>query len=247
MTNYVSVKNTNLVFKYNEKYSRYIALIEIENIDQKNVITKLFMNSYQDYSASPSVLLTKPKEKNTMKILMKKGLVPKKESGNKFVTVSVPCEKEDENIQEIKSEFKKIHSKEKGQKIYYTFEVNINKELTSENLGKDESSGSVSQKPLKNEINEVNRQIEEKKKLIEERESEIRKKNIKIEEEYKVIGENENKNANLKGGNKNANKNNGILPGMKFSIIFLLVAMFISMFFGALINKFTHSKNQFKP
>ena len=49
------------------------------------------------------------------------------------------------------------------------------------------------------------------------------------------------KNSNLNGsGNKNAKKNNGILPGMKFSIIFLLVAMFISMFFGALINKFTH-------
>lgn len=243
MKNYVSVKNTDLVFKYNEKYSRYIALIEIENICNKNVVTKLFMNSYQDYSASPSVLLTKPKQKNTMKVLMKKGLVPKKESGNKFVTFSVPYEKEDENIEEIKSDFKKIKFKEIGQKVYYTFNVDINNDIIIDNLGKGEISGSVSQKPLKNEINEINRQIEEKKKLIEERESEIRKKNKKIEEEYKVIGENENKNSNLNGGNKITNKNNGILPGMKVSIIFLLVAMFISMFFGALINKFTHSKN----
>ena len=37
MNNYVSVKNTDLVFEYNEKYSRYVALIEIENICNKNV------------------------------------------------------------------------------------------------------------------------------------------------------------------------------------------------------------------
>lgn len=243
MNNYVSVKNTDLVFEYNEKYSRYVALIEIENICNKNVLTKLYLNSYQDYSASHSILLTKPKEKNSMKILMKKGLVPKKESGNKFVTVSVPYEKEEENLEEIKNDFKAINYKEIGQKIYYTFNVISNNDNNQiiDNIGLHEISCSASQKSLKSEINEVNRQIEEKKKLIEEKENEIRKMNQKIEEEYKVIGENENKNSNLNGsGNKNAKKNNGILPGMKFSIIFLLVAMFISMFFGALINKFTH-------
>lgn len=228
MKKYVLISNKTLNFVYNAKAQRYIADIQIENLlPSSYVVTKLYITSFQNYSANPSIVATKAKEKNTMQIMTKKGMTPNDiNTKDKFVTISVPIDKDISMLshEEIKNEFKNTNYKEIGQKIAYQVK------FTKEDNIKTNNDISASQTE-KNEVNELNRQIEEMKKSIEEKTKEI--KRIK-EKRTKEINESidDNKSSNISNDTENKVK----ISDMKFSFLFVAIAMFISMFFGALIN-----------
>ena len=231
MKNYVLISSKTLNFVYNAKAQRYIADIQIENLLQSGyVITKLYITSYQNYSANPSIIATKAKDKNTMQIMTKKGMTPNDiNTKDKFVTISVPIDKDISMLshEEIKNEFKNINYKEIGQKIAYQVKFTKDDDIKSNN----DISTSETAKTTKNEVNELNRQIEEMRKSIEEKTNEI--KRIK-EKRAKEINESidDSKNSNILNDKENKVK----LSDMKFSFLFVAIAMFISMFFGALLN-----------
>lgn len=228
MKKYVLISNKTLNFVYNAKAQRYIADIQIENLLPSGyVVTKLYITSFQNYSANPSIVATKAKEKNTMQIMTKKGMTPNDiNTKDKFVTISVPIDKDISMLshEEIKNEFKNTNYKEIGQKIAYQVK------FTKEDNIKTNNDISASQTE-KNEVNELNRQIEEMKKSIEEKTKEI--KRIK-EKRTKEINESidDSKSSNVSNDTENKVK----ISDMKFSFLFVAIAMFISMFFGALIN-----------
>lgn len=228
MKKYVLISNKTLNFVYNAKAQRYIADIQIENLLPSGyVVTKLYITSFQNYSANPSIVATKAKEKNTMQIMTKKGMTPNDiNTKDKFVTISVPIDKDISMLshEEIKNEFKNTNYKEIGQKIAYQVK------FTKEDNIKTNNDISASQTE-KNEVNELNRQIEEMKKSIEEKTKEI--KRIK-EKRTKEINESidDSKSSNISNDTDNKVK----ISDMKFSFLFVAIAMFISMFFGALIN-----------
>lgn len=228
MKKYVLISNKTLNFVYNAKTQRYIADIQIENLlPSSYVVTKLYITSFQNYSANPSIVATKAKEKNTMQIMTKKGMTPNDiNTKDKFVTISVPIDKDISMLshEEIKNEFKNTNYKEIGQKIAYQVK------FTKEDNIKTNNDISASQTE-KNEVNELNRQIEEMKKSIEEKTKEI--KRIK-EKRTKEINESidDSKSSNVLNDTDNKVK----ISDMKFSFLFVAIAMFISMFFGALIN-----------
>lgn len=228
MKKYVLISNKTLNFVYNAKAQRYIADIQIENLlPSSYVVTKLYITSFQNYSANPSIVATKAKEKNTMQIMTKKGMTPNDiNTKDKFVTISVPIDKDISMLshEEIKNEFKNTNYKEIGQKIAYQVK------FTKEDDIKTNNDISASQTE-KNEVNELNRQIEEMKKSIEEKTKEI--KRIK-EKRTKEINESidDSKSSNVSNDTDNKVK----ISDMKFSFLFVAIAMFISMFFGALIN-----------
>lgn len=228
MKKYVLISNKTLNFVYNAKAQRYIADIQIENLlPSSYVVTKLYITSFQNYSANPSIVATKAKEKNTMQIMTKKGMTPNDiNTKDKFVTISVPIDKDISMLshEEIKNEFKNTNYKEIGQKIAYQVK------FTKEDNIKTNNDISASQTE-KNEVNELNRQIEEMKKSIEEKTKEI--KRIK-EKRTKEINESidDSKSSNVLNDTDNKVK----ISDMKFSFLFVAIAMFISMFFGALIN-----------
>ena len=230
MKKYVLISNKTLNFVYNAKAQRYIADIQIENLlPSSYVVTKLYITSFQNYSANPSIVATKAKEKNTMQIMTKKGMTPNDiNTKDKFVTISVPIDKDISMLshEEIKNEFKNTNYKEIGQKIAYQVK------FTKEDDIKTNNDISASQTE-KNEVNELNRQIEEMKKSIEEKTKEI--KRIK-EKRTKEINEriDDSKSSNISNDTDNKVK----ISDMKFSFLFVAIAMFISMFFGALINNF---------
>ena len=129
--------------------------------------------------------------------------------------------------EEIKNEFKNINYKEIGQKIAYQVKFTKDDDIKSNN----DISTSETAKTTKNEVNELNRQIEEMRKSIEEKTNEI--KRIK-EKRAKEINESidDSKNNNILNDKENKVK----ISDMKFSFLFVAIAMFISMFFGALLN-----------
>lgn len=162
-----------------------------------------------------------------MQIMTKKGMTPNDiNTKDKFVTISVPIDKDISMLshEEIKNEFKNTNYKEIGQKIAYQVK------FTKEDDIKTNNDISASQTE-KNEVNELNRQIEEMKKSIEEKIKEI--KRIK-EKRTKEINESidDSKSSNVSNDTENKVK----ISDMKFSFLFVAIAMFISMFFGALIN-----------
>ena len=228
MKKYVLISNKTLNFVYNAKAQRYIADIQIENLLPSGyVVTKLYITSFQNYSANPSIVATKAKEKNTMQIMTKKGMTANdNKTKDKFVTISVTIDKDISMLshEEIKNEFKNTNYKEIGQKIAYQVK------FTKEDNIKTNNDISASQTE-KNEVNELNRQIEEMKKSIEEKTKEI--KRIK-EKRTKEINESidDSKSSNVSNDTENKVK----ISDMKFSFLFVAIAMFISMFFGALIN-----------
>lgn len=231
MKNYVLISSKTLNFVYNAKAQRYIADIQIENLLESSfVITKLYITSYQNYSANPSIIVTKAKEKNIMQIMTKKGMTPNDiNTKDKFVTISVPIDKDISMLshEEVKNEFKNVNYKEIGQKIAYQCKFTKEDDIKSNNDISTIESG----KTGKNEINELNKQIEEMKKSIEEKTNEI--KRIK-EKRTKEINESidDSKSNTIMNDKENKVK----LSDMKFSFIFVAIAMFISMFFGALVN-----------
>ena len=238
MKNYVLISSKTLNFVYNAKAQRYIADIQIENLLQSGyVITKLYITSYQNYSANPSIIATKAKDKNTMQIMTKKGMTPNDiNTKDKFVTISVPIDKDISMLshEEIKNEFKNINYKEIGQKIAYQVKFTKDDDIKSNN----DISTSETAKTTKNEVNELNRQIEEMRKSIEEKTNEIKR-----------IKEKRAKDSSGNKGRKRIGSFNGIIPNhssddkdnkscivtIQVSATLLLAALIIEKFNGSLL------------
>jgi hypothetical protein len=233
MQNYIEVSTTDLYFTKDLSSNKYKTQIEIKNLlPDKTVLTKLYIKSYMNYSANPSLLITKPNEKGIIKITYKKTGVFPDDRQEKMKTISIPIENRAVEQEEAKALFKESEYKTIGQKINYNIKcdnellIELNKSTKEFNTTRDESRCSV-----KGKIEEKQKMIQELNKKIQETKIAIHKTKEKIENEYtnQVGGRNGGERMDMQGHSER---------NLFFSIKGSLVVLFFAFLLGGFVSKF---------
>ena len=233
MQNYIEVATTDLYFTKDISSNKYKTQIEVKNLLQdKTVLTKLYIKSYMNYSANPSLLITKPNEKGVINIIYKKvGCFPD-DKQEKMKTISIPIDKGILTQDEAKTLFKESEYKTLGQKINYRIKcdnellIELNKSTKDFNTTRDESRCSV-----KGKIEEKQKMIQELNRKIQESKIAIHKTKEKIENEYtnQVGGRNGGERNDMEGHNER---------NLFFSIKGSFVVLFFAFLLGGFVSKF---------
>ena len=157
---FISIQPESLVFKYDDENKHYISTMNIENISNKNTITKIYINSPENFSTSHSIIFLKSKDNRN--IIFNRRLTnndePSDRSNVKICLKTVPVD--DDTFfsnDELKKKFKEFTPetiKEIGQEIKVdingNFDIkknddslnmnNIKKKLNvNETIGKDKT------------------------------------------------------------------------------------------------------------
>ena len=225
---YVEVNEKNVNFLYDEKTKEIYAKIEIKNIFNLNIVSKLFINSSHTFISNPSVLFIKPNEMKEFNII-KKNNIFNNEKKDLFLIINYPTKKDNLTYSEIKEEFNKIDKEKitikqkiKLEGIYLKNNIDIiqnlndnkindsnNKLEIDNNINSFERNLSNSSSNLfknlipitnRNKIDFLNERIDEKHKEIENLKKNFKLSKIKLNNLY-----NKQKNDNLI-----TNKNNFI-------------------------------------
>ena len=120
MDQLVEVNSTELLLNKDGSSGKLKTQIEITNVlCNKVVLTKVFFNSLMNYTVSPSLLITKPREKGIITIIRNNNHLLIEDKDDKVITISVQVDKEIDDINKAKVLFNDSNYKINGQKIHY--------------------------------------------------------------------------------------------------------------------------------
>jgi len=223
---YVEVNEKSVNFLYDEKKKEIFAKIEIKNIFNLNILSKLYINSENTFISNPSILFIKPNEIKEFNIVKKNNNF-NNEKKDLFLIINYPTKKDNLSYSEIKEEFNEI-DKEKitiKQKIIlegiYLKNNNEVKQNNDSKINEDNKlniddnnsfvknlSSNTSSNLFKNlipitnrnKIDLLNEKIDEKHKEIENLQKNIKLSKIKLNSLYK---NQKNENNNIITNNNN--------------------------------------------
>lgn len=168
MKNYVKSSTNKLTFSYDYSKQRYTFQLLITNIHQdKQILTKVYLNTYTNFSVSPVVLYTNPGETKSILIERNSASIDQKKK-EKFITYSIQLDTPVNSYEEAKEAFKAIDYLKEGQKIEYTTEYLLKENITfnSSDITKDTKKDDIGIENVKRESDDVQRKIAEKEKSI---------------------------------------------------------------------------------
>ena len=224
---YVEVNEKNVNFLYDEKTKEIYAKIEIKNIFNLNVLSKLYINSDNTFISNPSILFIRPNEIKEFNIVKKNNNF-NNEKKDLFLIINYPTKKDNLSYSEIKEEFniidkEKITIKQKIQLegIYLNNNDDINQsndnniiesnklDINNNNSFEKNISSNNSYSNLfknlipmtnRNKIDLLNEKIDEKHKEIENLQKNFKLSKIKLNSLYK---NQKNENNNIITNNNN--------------------------------------------
>ena len=224
---YVEVNEKNVNFLYDEKTKEIYAKIEIKNIFNLNVLSKLYINSDNTFISNPSILFIRPNEIKEFNIVKKNNNF-NNEKKDLFLIINYPTKKDNLSYSEIKEEFniidkEKITIKQKIQLegIYLNNNDDINQSNDSniiesnkldinnnnsfeKNISSNNSSSNLFKNLIpmtnRNKIDLLNEKIDEKHKEIENLQKNFKLSKIKLNSLYK---NQKNENNNIITNNNN--------------------------------------------
>ena len=116
-------------FNYESNIKKYIGDIHLKNISlNKNVIVKLFINSFNKFTVEHSLLFLNKGEIKTIRVTREQINIYENEK-NKLLILSIPTNKEIKNLNEAKQIFCNSNYKVNGQKIIVFDNYNIYKNV----------------------------------------------------------------------------------------------------------------------
>ena len=224
---YVEVNEKNVNFLYDEKTKEIYAKIEIKNIFNLNVLSKLYINSDNTFISNPSILFIRPNEIKEFNIVKKNNNF-NNEKKDLFLIINYPTKKDNLSYSEIKEEFniidkEKITIKQKIQlegiylnnnddinqindnNIIESNKLDINNNNSFEkNISSNNSSSNLFKNLIpmtnRNKIDLLNEKIDEKHKEIENLQKNFKLSKIKLNSLYK---NQKNENNNIITNNNN--------------------------------------------
>ena len=224
---YVEVNEKNVNFLYDEKTKEIYAKIEIKNIFNLNVLSKLYINSDNTFISNPSILFIRPNEIKEFNIVKKNNNF-NNEKKDLFLIINYPTKKDNLSYSEIKEEFnvidkEKITIKQKIQlegiylnnndDINQSNDINIiesnkldinNNNSFEKNISSNNSSSNLFKNLIpmtnRNKIDLLNEKIDEKHKEIENLQKNFKLSKIKLNSLYK---NQKNENNNIITNNNN--------------------------------------------
>ena len=104
---YVEISENIVNFIYDEKTKQICGKIIIKNIFNKNILSKLYINSQNNFISNPSILFIKPNEIKEFNILKINNNLNNKNK-DLFLIVNYPTNKNNLSYSDIKIEFNKI-------------------------------------------------------------------------------------------------------------------------------------------
>ena len=110
----IKIEEKNINFKYNEKNKEFNGILNVKNISNKIVLTKLFVNNLKNIIADITIQCIKPNESKSFNIIKQLDEVCEKEI--KILLISIIIEKEINDYKEAIKEFKNQDYKNIGQK-----------------------------------------------------------------------------------------------------------------------------------
>ena len=110
----IKIEEKNIIFKYNEKNKEFNGILNVKNISNKIVLTKLFVNNLKNIIADITIQCIKPNESKSFNIIKQLDEVCEKEI--KILLISIIIEKEINDYKEAIKEFKNQDYKNIGQK-----------------------------------------------------------------------------------------------------------------------------------
>ena len=162
----IKIEEKNINFIYNEKKKEFNGKLNVTNISNKIVLTKLFVNNLKNIIADITIQCIKPNESKSFNIIKQLDEVCEKEI--KFLLISIIIEKEINDYKEANKEFKNQDYKNIGQK--------------NKIIG------------IFSKINDNNLNIKEKTEINKEKEILKTSNNSKINEEKKNVTKTNNSN-----------------------------------------------------
>ena len=150
-------------FNYESNIKKYIGDIHLKNISlNKNVIVKLFINSFNKFTVEHSLLFLNKGEIKTIRVTREQINIYENEK-NKFLIISIPTDKEITNINEAKQIFCNSNYKVNGQKIIVFDKYKIYKNIkeSEKDIGTHHENDFI----FKNEINEIKKEEIIKEKI----------------------------------------------------------------------------------
>ena len=163
----IKIEEKNINFIYNEKKKEFNGKLNVTNISNKIVLTKIFVNNLKNIIADITIQCIKPNESKSFNIIKQLDEVCEKEI--KFLLISIIIEKEINDYKEAIKEFKNQDYK---------------------NIGQKNKINGIFLKMNDNDLN-----IKEKTEIKKEEEIlKTNKNNNKINEEKKNVNKNNNSN-----------------------------------------------------
>lgn len=269
---YVEINKKNVTFIYNEKTKEFYSKIEIKNIFNLNILSKLYINSSNTFISNPSVLFIKPNEMKEFNII-KKNNIFNNEKKDIFLIINYPTKKDNLTYSEIKEEFNKI-DKEKitikqkiklegiylknnidiiqnldDNKINESNEIDNNINSFEKNLSNSSSNLFKNLIPItnRNKIDFLNEKIDEKHKEIENLRKNYKLSKIKLNNLYNKQKDNNlitNKNNFINNMINFKNTNINTILKNKYSTYLTLIIVMCWFTFGAFINKIKANHNK---
>lgn len=192
MSKLIEVTSTKLIFSKNPSSGKIQTQIHIKNLLQdKHILTKLYINSFLSFTSNPSLLITKPNDKGIIIITRKSDNILQEQTIDKFKTISIAIDQEPSNQNEAKLLFQNSSYKTDGQIINYS--VTYDKELEEFNKEKNERHIINENNNRKEQlIHELKNVYEKKKDICELKENDVKTKQENVNEEKKEIKKNKN-------------------------------------------------------
>jgi hypothetical protein len=152
----IKIEEKNIIFKYNDKNKEFNGNLNVTNISNKIILTKLFVNNLKNIIADITIQCIKPNESKSFNIIKQLDEVCEKEI--KILLISLIIEKEINDYKEANKEFKKQDYKNIGQKnkIIGIFPKFNNDNKINEEKNNNLNTQTETEKNSEKEINKIN-------------------------------------------------------------------------------------------
>lgn len=230
MENFVKPSTNHITFSYDYSKQRYTSQLSITNIHQnRQILTKVYLNKYTDFSVNPVVVYTNPGETKVIRIerILDSNNQRKKD---RFITYSIQIDTPVDSYEKAKLAFKAIDYRKEGQKIEYTTEFSPKDNITFDSFDITRAT-----KRANNTVENIKREMDDVQKKIAEKEKEIKV----LEQKFKSNCQRTNIGL-INDPIKNQQTNN--ISSKTISLVALIALSLLSLIFGATLNRWNEMK-----